>query len=80
MAKVYVAMTGKIVGSKEMTERFLWDIRLLTRYLAGGRTVQEAKYEELCDHSSDDSLCHAGTHPRPAAPYGTVNARLPYRK
>ena len=27
--------------------------RLLTRYLAGGRTVQEAKYEELCDHSSE---------------------------
>ena len=27
--------------------------RLLARYLAGGRTVQEAKYEELCDHSSD---------------------------
>ena len=27
--------------------------RLLTRYLAGGRTVQEAKYEESCDHSSE---------------------------
>ncbi len=27
--------------------------RLLTRYLAGGRSVQEAKYEELCEHSSD---------------------------
>ena len=27
--------------------------RLLTRYLAGGRTVQETKYEELCDHSSE---------------------------
>lgn len=26
--------------------------RLLTRYLAGGRTAQEAKYEDLCDHSS----------------------------
>ncbi len=26
--------------------------RLLTRYLAGGRTVQEGKYEDLCDHSS----------------------------
>ncbi|WP_455673078.1 ribonuclease R [Phocaeicola sp.] len=26
--------------------------RLLTRYLAGGRTAQETKYEELCDHSS----------------------------
>lgn len=26
--------------------------RLLARYLAGGRSVQEAKYEELCDHSS----------------------------
>jgi ribonuclease R len=26
--------------------------RLLTRYLAGGRTAQEAKYEELCEHSS----------------------------
>ena len=26
--------------------------RLLKRYLAGGRTAQEAKYEELCDHSS----------------------------
>ena len=26
--------------------------RLLKRYLAGGRTVQETKYEELCDHSS----------------------------
>ena len=27
--------------------------RLLTRYLAGGRTVQETKYEELCDNSSE---------------------------
>jgi len=27
--------------------------RLLTRYLTGGRSVQEAKYEELCEHSSD---------------------------
>lgn len=27
--------------------------RLLTRYLAGGRTAQEAKYEELCEHSSE---------------------------
>ena len=27
--------------------------RLLARYLAGGRTVQEAKYEDLCDHSSE---------------------------
>lgn len=26
--------------------------RLLTRYLAGGRSVQADKYEELCDHSS----------------------------
>ncbi len=26
--------------------------RLLTRYLAGGRTVQQDKYEELCKHSS----------------------------
>lgn len=26
--------------------------RLLARYLAGGRTVMEAKYEDLCDHSS----------------------------
>jgi ribonuclease R len=26
--------------------------RLLTRYLAGGRTAQETKYEELCEHSS----------------------------
>jgi ribonuclease R len=26
--------------------------RLLTRYLAGGRTAQEQKYEELCEHSS----------------------------
>ena len=27
--------------------------RLLARYLAGGRTAQEAKYEDLCDHSSE---------------------------
>lgn len=27
--------------------------RLLTRYLDGGRTVQEPKYEGLCEHSSD---------------------------
>ena len=27
--------------------------RLLARYLAGGRSAQEAKYEDLCDHSSD---------------------------
>ena len=27
--------------------------RLLSRYLAGGRTAQEAKYEDLCDHSSN---------------------------
>ena len=27
--------------------------RLLTRYLAGGRSAQEAKYEDLCDHSSN---------------------------
>ena len=27
--------------------------RLLSRYLAGGRTAQEAKYEDLCDHSSE---------------------------
>jgi ribonuclease R len=26
--------------------------RLLARYLAGGRSVSKAKYEELCDHSS----------------------------
>ena len=26
--------------------------RLLTRYLAGGRTASEAKYEDLCEHSS----------------------------
>jgi ribonuclease R len=26
--------------------------RLLTRYLAGGRTAQEQKYEDLCEHSS----------------------------
>lgn len=26
--------------------------RLLTRYLDGGRTVTESKYEELCEHSS----------------------------
>lgn len=26
--------------------------RLLTRYLAGGRTAQKEKYEDLCDHSS----------------------------
>ena len=27
--------------------------RLLARYLAGGRSAQQTKYEELCDHSSD---------------------------
>ncbi len=27
--------------------------RLLTRYLAGGRTVMQTKYEDLCEHSSD---------------------------
>ena len=27
--------------------------RLLARYLTGGRTAQEAKYEELCEHSSE---------------------------
>ena len=27
--------------------------RLLSRYLAGGRTAQEAKYEDLFDHSSE---------------------------
>ena len=27
--------------------------RLLSRYLAGGRTAQEAKYEDLCEHSSE---------------------------
>ncbi len=27
--------------------------RLVTRYLAGGRTASESKYEELCDHSSE---------------------------
>ncbi len=26
--------------------------RLLTRYLSGGRTVQQAKYEDLCEHCS----------------------------
>ena len=26
--------------------------RLLTRYLSGGRTVQQQKYEEMCEHSS----------------------------
>jgi ribonuclease R len=26
--------------------------RLLTRYLDGGRSVQESKYEDLCEHSS----------------------------
>ena len=30
--------------------------RLLTRYLEGGRTASETKYEELCVHSSDMSL------------------------
>ena len=27
--------------------------RLLTKYLAGGRSVSETKYEDLCDHSSN---------------------------
>ncbi len=27
--------------------------RLLARYLAGGRTVMQTKYEDLCEHSSD---------------------------
>ena len=27
--------------------------RLLSRYLAGGRTVMQTKYEDLCEHSSD---------------------------
>ncbi len=27
--------------------------RLLARYLAGGRTAMEAKYEDLCEHSSE---------------------------
>lgn len=27
--------------------------RLVTKYLAGGRSVSEAKYEDLCDHSSN---------------------------
>lgn len=27
--------------------------RLVTRYLAGGRTASEAKYEDLCEHSSE---------------------------
>ena len=27
--------------------------RLLARYLTGGRTAQETKYEELCEHSSE---------------------------
>ena len=27
--------------------------RLLARYLAGGRSAQETKYEDLCDHSSN---------------------------
>ena len=27
--------------------------RLLTRYLAGGRSVQQSKYEEYCEHSSN---------------------------
>ena len=27
--------------------------RLLTRYLAGGRTVQQAKYEDMCEHCSE---------------------------
>ncbi|WP_321478762.1 ribonuclease R [uncultured Bacteroides sp.] len=27
--------------------------RLLTKYLAGGRTVSETKYEDLCEHSSN---------------------------
>ena len=27
--------------------------RLLARYLAGGRTAMQAKYEDLCDHSSE---------------------------
>lgn len=27
--------------------------RLLARYLAGGRTAMEAKYEDMCEHSSD---------------------------
>jgi ribonuclease R len=27
--------------------------RLLTKYMAGGRSVSETRYEELCEHSSD---------------------------
>jgi ribonuclease R len=27
--------------------------RLLTKYMAGGRSVSETKYEDLCEHSSD---------------------------
>lgn len=27
--------------------------RLITKYLAGGRTVSQTKYEDLCDHSSN---------------------------
>ena len=34
--------------------------RLLTRYLAGGRTVQQAKYEDLCEHCSDMEQIAAG--------------------
>ena len=32
--------------------------RLVTRYMDGGRSVSETKYEDLCDHSSNLSLIH----------------------
>ena len=45
--------------------------RLLARYLAGGRTAMEAKYEDLCEHSSEMEQIAANAE-RPSIKYKQV--------
>ena len=49
------AMTGKIVGSKEITERFLWDIRRIQADLLADNYYGE--FRSLCNQYGLVSYC-----------------------
>ena len=46
-----VALNGPILTIRRFPDMMVH--RLLTKYINGGRSVSEAKYEDLCDHSSN---------------------------
>lgn len=55
LIKYLPAMTGKIVGSKEMTERFLWDIRRVQADLLADNYYGE--FRNLCNQYGLVSYC-----------------------